>query len=411
MMNKFKKISATFAAIVMSASCVACGSVDKDATSTKSFTSFSDAFDAASDFTQGSYSMEVKSSDKDAFVLSGKTDGKGLTLDAINITSGATTFTLNDALTVTPERAYINADSLLSLAGVDSELGYYGILMPEQADAADNIQTDLISFEKGFIEATFADCDVTADGHTVSVKVDTKDEFKSVATNAVNYILDNETQINNLVTKCSDSFDTKTYFTALINDIYPDLSEAYFTLTGNAFEDVVTSDELIESINTYSDEASAETSGWADSLREVKTELDGLTDADWDERYAEIDGSYVEVSVTVDGDVLSVTGNVNMVSKTADDLMYDATDETAADTTDTGADTITFGYTFTKGEVTITAPEKVTSLKGIATYFVDNPDALSSISDKISGMTSSLMTPTYNEDQMYTDDYDIVHDN
>lgn len=401
-MKCLKKISAVAAAAAISMTCVACGSAD-DASSKKSFTSFSDAFDAASSFTQGTYDLNVKSEDKDVFSLSGKTSGKGLSLDKLGVTSGDTTITMNNPLIVTPERAYINVGGVLSALDADTDLGYYGILMPDNLSAVKDMKSDLTSLEKGLIEATFADCDVKADGRTVSVKVDTKEEFKSVSTNAVNYILDNKDKIDELSNKFSDSFDAKSYLTSVVDDIYPDFSEAYTVLTGEEVPDDYSRDAIVSSIKTDTDNIDEEATSWVDSFTEMKDTLDGLSDEDWNNYYSQIEGSYVEVTVTVEGDTLSISGDVNIVDNSDGTSSYSGLFDMVPGKT-------SFTYTLTKGDVEISAPENIATLKSLATYLSENPDTISSITDKFYGIAPLPLTngeyAANGDSYSSSDDYD-----
>jgi hypothetical protein len=352
--------------------------------------SFSDVMSLAEDYSVGTYGITsaVNSNYNSSLICaSGEANGNDMTVDNVVVVSGDNSTLFANLLTACDDKIYINFDSIFNALGNDTyDLGYYGLdkLVDDSEYAA--ARSDITAFLGEFADAATKDCGLTIDGNKVSVTVEDSEDIKSLITNAIDFIIDNEDDIKTYQEKYGSLIDFSACASLLLDGVYDDFASAYTELTDDDFTTECPKDTLQYWIDSYIDNL---TYGDIDDilaqLEVQKEEMANWTDEDWDERLSAQDGATYEFGAEATGDSFLFNIEVTFIS-----------DETPV--------SMALNITFDKGDVEISAPENVSSASDMAEYMAAHPDKFQSISDLL------LNGMSYNNIEFGSDDWTYDYD-
>ena len=388
--KKLKALSATLVATATAATFVSCG-VDPEQDATRSaaaqpaFTSVADVFAACSDYNEGSYSLSVDYVEPEksniVFTMNGLVDGNDFTIADITYRQDDTAYSVYNAVSSTNNTLYVNADSLFKV--LDSQnstnFGYYGLVLPD-TKTSDEATKHVATFVSGMIADAISECDAEFDGRTMKLKLDTKDEFKSISVRCVNYISAHREEIESLYAELSGSVDAKEYLHKLIENIYPDLKGAFGVFADGDMSDFPVKEEFFEVIDDIEGEV-GDLSEFFEAIESTKSEFAAKTEDEWDSEWANSDGTVIDLTVSEQDGTLTVNSDNHIVSTITYHDYENKQDDGFAEKTITKTCDVSVRFSFVKDDINITAPENVTTITDIATFYKENPDRLNSLSN------------------------------
>jgi hypothetical protein len=414
-MVKFKKFLAIFVASSMMLSLAACGdsssendkeskseqkgdSEDSKSVDSKSVDNIYDALALAGSYTSGTYSVDCSikgDTDGEAVDMSIGLDGK---YNGENATYGLSikgsyedtdmSYSFPDVFTLADGVFYIDLDSIINAIGVDdTEFGSFGIPMPDvETSGTEELQTAATDF----LKAAFDGVEATQNGTAFTIEAKDAETYQKVATNVMNYINDNQEDIQKFYDNALDStsdFDVAKYVEKLADYYKDDILSASEVLGYELSEDDYDSyvdealDEIDSELEDLEDEADEE---GIDLFEDWDDVMDEFNDLDWDDFADGFDDGKMETSLTVD----------------ASDSAYKLSFAFTFDYDDTTMD-VALNYEINVEDVTVEAPSNVASITDIVTYVMNNPDLLEEFSELYSetGLGSSSSSSSI-------DDYD-----
>jgi hypothetical protein len=414
-MVKFKKFLAIFVASSMMLSLAACGdsssendkeskseqkgdSEDSKSVDSKSVDNIYDALALAGSYTSGTYSVDCSikgDTDGEAVDMSIGLDGK---YNGENATYGLSikgsyedtdmSYSFPDVFTLADGVFYIDLDSIINAIGVDdTEFGSFGIPMPDvETSGTEELQTAATDF----LKAAFDGVEATQNGTAFTIEAKDAETYQKVATNVMNYINDNQEDIQKFYDNALDStsdFDVAKYVEKLADYYKDDILSASEVLGYELSEDDYDSyvdealDEIDSELEDLEDEADEE---GIDLFEDWDDVMDEFNDLDWDDFADGFDDGKMETSLTVD----------------ASDSAYKLSFAFTFDYDDTTMD-VALNYEINVEDVTVEAPSNAASITDIVTYVMNNPDLLEEFSELYSetGLGSSSSSSSI-------DDYD-----
>ncbi|MGN0165759.1 MAG: hypothetical protein ACI39R_06215 [Lachnospiraceae bacterium] len=287
----------------------------------------------------------------------------------------------SDLLVSADGMAYINADSLVkALSGVETEAGYYGFPLPDAADVdAGKIQA--ISVE--MIKALFTNVEAEKDGDTYTLTLETAEDYEKGVTAFVNYVNDNQDEIEEALLDSMNSVDSKEYLKDLVEYVSDDLISMMELLGSPITQDDI--DEIVDSIDEMEiDDAQVEI---FEDLEDVVEEINGMTSEDWEKAFENVEMK-VSLSATLDKDGFDF------------ELLLDMS---KADETVSASCTYNFKI---DDSLSVEAPKNVKTLTEMVQYVMDNPELMQEVMTAVTELVGELNGSTGGSVIEYPDDED-----
>ena len=334
-----------------------------------------EALAKASEYDKGTYAWDMSASaDVDgeavdmSLAMDGVIDGTNMTMGLVlEMENAGETLSLDadDLITVVDGMAYINLDAALkAMSGVDTEMGCYGLPLPE-VEATDT--TEMTGYMEGALKALFTKVEAEQDGDTFTVKLETAEEYVEGIKALVAYLDENKDDINAAVKASADGIDYKAYLIELVEYASEDIMGVCELMGSPITQDEI--DALIDSINEG--EITESDIDLFENFDEVVTQVEELTVEDMEEFLEEAD-LVTELSVTA-GDDFSVEFSLIGEKDDADVI------------------SVEMSYVITSDDsVSVEAPENETTLTDALQYFVDNPDVMQEVVDGVNAWAESF---------------------
>ncbi|MGN0165758.1 MAG: hypothetical protein ACI39R_06210 [Lachnospiraceae bacterium] len=299
--------------------------------------------------------------------INGTVDGTAGTMGmklGMDVEGVALTFDFSDLLTYVDGKAYISIDSLVkAVSDVDTTAGSYGFPLPEVAD----VDSDkMMGFTMEMMKALFTNAEAEQDGDTFTITLETAEDYEKGVTALVNYLDENQDEIEAAMKDSMNSVDVQQYLKDLIEYASDDVISV-FELLGSPITQADI-DEIVDSIDEMEiDDAQVEI---FEDLEDVVEEINGMTSEDWEKA---MDGEMVtSLSVTLNKDGFKLDFSLEAVK---------GEESVSASCT----------YNFTIDDsVSVKAPEDATTLTAIVQYVMDNPQIIQEIGEAINELADKL---------------------
>lgn len=334
-----------------------------------------EALAKASEYDKGTYEWDMSASaDVDgesvdmSLAMDGVIDGTNMTMGLVfDMENAGETLSLDadELIIVVDGMAYINLDAALkAISDVDTEMGCYGLPLPE-VEAAD--ATEMTGYMEGALKALFTKVEAEQDGDTFTVKLETAEEYVEGIKALVAYLDENKDDINAAVKASADGIDYKAYLIELVEYASEDIMGVCELMGSPITQDEI--DALIDSINEG--EITESDVDLFENFDEVVTQVEELTVEDMEE-FLETTDLVTELSVTAGDDFsyeFSLVGEKDNADVISVEMSYVITSDDSA---------------------SVEAPENETTLTDALQYFVDNPDVMQDVVDGVNAWAESF---------------------
>ncbi len=391
-MKKFKKIIALLLTVILIFSLAACGKKDKDKTEqagadAENLTAADvwASLKKAKDYSKGKFDLEFNMSVKDngeessaVIKASGVRDGKNWSSGFSTLASAEgqnVDLKAENLVTAADGKLYLDLDSLLkAYFDTDSEIGSYGILLPDFI-TVNGFDKHLEEIFKAFFVSK-----PKKDGDALTLTLETAEDYEKGLKASVKYIDENKNAIEECF-KQTDPDDLRQYLKDLIDDVSDDVVEAAKLL------EIPITDDFIENLKTAVDEMDiAETEvNLFKGFEKIAESVEALTVEDI-QKALEGNDMITKLEVTAGESDFSV------------DFEFTYGEDVKID----------FSYAI-KGDdsVKVGVPENAASLTEIVQYLVDNPELIQEIGDLTSEDVPDFV-PDGDDDEP---DYDFGNSN
>lgn len=394
-MVKFKRGLAIFLASTMMFTIVGCGKSDSDDKEKKgsgkkgdSVSTLADALASADNYTSGDYTLkalvDAGEYGKIEFNSDGTIAGNDCTFGmsfAVESSGQEVEVALDDVFVVSGDYLYINIDSVIEvLSDVETEFGYYKIMMPETDDKAGE---KLQEISKDFINAALEDIDVEeeSDGTVFTAEIKKAEDYEKLVRNVVKYIDENQDEIQKAYEESLNAIDYKSYLKDVLEDMSDDIMSAVEALGGTVSDDDIQA--IIDSVDDIELE-DAEINLF-EGFEEIKESVEDMDSDDFEEAFEE-----VEVVSTI------------KVTASEEEFAYEIGMEAEADGEKIE---IAIEYSLKVDEdAKVSAPKNVLSLTDMVDYAMDNQDVLADVVEGINDKWGDIVGDVDIDD--WDDDWD-----